>query len=278
MQANVSILVLTLNEEQNLPACLDSVKWSDDIVVLDSFSTDQTTEIARAAGGRVIQRKFDNWAAHQNWAMEHIEFKHPWVFYLDADERMPEELRQEIVAIATDAGERRVAFYCGRKNYFMGQWLKHSFRTEAIMRFFQPDKIRFERLVNPTPVLRGTHGHLQSQLLHYNFSKGLTEWIAKHNQYAQWEAMEGMKILRGETGPSPSLFSPDKASRRKALKTLSFHLPFRPLLRFLYMYVLRLGFLDGRAGLVYCRLISMYEYMIVLKMEELKRREENARI
>jgi glycosyltransferase involved in cell wall biosynthesis len=270
---NVSILLLTLNEEQNLPACLDSVKWADDVVVLDSFSSDKTVEIAKATGARVIQRKFDNWSAHQNWAMENIKFKHPWVFYLDADERMTEELRQEIDAIAADNGEVRVAFYCSRKNFFMGQWLKHSFRTEAIMRFFRPDKVRFERLVNPTPVVRGAHGHLRSSLLHYNFSKGLTEWIAKHNQYALFEAMEGMKIVRGEAGPSPSLLSRDKALRRKALKTLSFHFPCRPTLRFLYMYVLRLGFLDGWAGLVYCRLMAMYEYIIVLDMEELKRRE-----
>lgn len=272
----ISILVLTLNEEQNLPACLESVKWSDDVVVLDSFSTDKTTEIAQAVGARVVQRKFDNWAAHQNWAMENVQFKHRWVFYLDADERMTDDLRQELLAIAADPREERVAFYCGRKNFFMGQWLKHSFRTEAIMRFFRPDKVRFERLVNPTPVVRGTHGHLRAPLLHYNFSKGLTEWIAKHNQYALFEAMEGMKILRGEAGPSPSLFSRDKALRRKALKTLSFRLPLRPTLRFFYMYVLRLGLLDGRAGLVYCRLISMYEYMIVLKMEELRGRDRGA--
>ena len=155
----------------------------------------------------------------------------------------------------------------------MGQWLKHSFRTEAIMRFFRPETIRFERLVNPTPVVRGAHGHLRSPLLHYAFSKGLTEWVAKHNQYALFEAMEGLKIIRGKAGPSPSLFSRDKALRRKALKTLSFHLPCRPTLRFLYMYVFRLGFLDGWAGLVYCRLIATYEYLIVLDMEELKRRE-----
>jgi len=273
-QSNISILVLTLNEEQNLPACLESVAWADDIVVLDSFSTDKTADIARNTGARIVQRKFDNWAAHQNWAMEHIDFKHPWVFYLDADERMTDELRQEITKIAGNSEEQRVAFYCPRRNFFMGQWLKHSFRTEAIMRFFRPEKIRFERLVNPTPVLAGPHGHLRSPLLHYNFSKGLTEWLAKHNQYALWEAMEGVRILKGEAGPQPSVFSRDKPLRRKALKALSFRLPFRPTLRFAYLYMLRLGFLDGRAGLIYCRLMAMYEYMIVLKMRELRLREQ----
>jgi len=274
----ISVLILTLNEEQNLPACLESVRWSDDIVVLDSFSADRTVEIARAAGARVIQRKFDNWAAHQNWAMEHIKFKHPWVFYLDADERMTDELRQEISTIAVDPEENRVAFYCGRRNFLMGKWLKHSFRSDAIMRFFKPTHVRFERLVNPTPVIAGPHGYLRSQFLHYNFSKGLTEWIAKHNQYALFEAMEGVKILRGEAERPPTLFSKDKTLRRRALKYLAFRFPFRSSLRFLHLYVWRLGLLDGWAGLTYCRLMSFYEYMISIKMKELQRRDKGLEV
>ena len=123
---SISILILTLNEELNLPGCLESVKWSDDIVVLDSFSTDRTIEIAKASGSRVVQIKFDNWASHQNWAMENIFFKHDWVFYLDADERMTDDLRAEITAIASNRNEKTVAFYCGRKNFFMGRWIKHA--------------------------------------------------------------------------------------------------------------------------------------------------------
>src|SRR5262245_21138154 len=119
---SVSILILTLNEETNLPACLESVKWSDDIVVLDSFSTDRTTTIATSVGARVVQRQFDNWAAHQNWALEHIPFKHEWVFYLDADEQMTDELRQEILDIASNSTDTAVAYHCGRKNFFMGRW------------------------------------------------------------------------------------------------------------------------------------------------------------
>jgi glycosyltransferase involved in cell wall biosynthesis len=267
----ISILILTLNEEQNLRACLESVRWSDDVVVLDSFSSDGTVEIAKAFGARVIQRKFDNWAAHQNWAMENIEFKHPWVFYLDADERMTEELRSEIAAIAANPSEPRVAFFCGRKNFFMGKWIRHAMPPGMIMRFFQPRRIRFERLVNPTPIVDGPHGYLTNYFLHYNFSKGLTEWFDKHNRYSQMEALEGIKLLKKEAGPQPSVFSRDPFLRRKALKNLSFRMPFRPLLKFIYLYVFKLGFMDGYAGWVYCRLQAMYEYMIVLKMKELQR-------
>src|SRR5437016_2752751 len=99
----ISILILTLDEEENLPACLESLKWSDDIVVLDSFSNDKTVDIAKAAGARVIQRQFDNWAEHQNWALENISFKHRWVYYSDADEIVTPELREEMLGIAANA-------------------------------------------------------------------------------------------------------------------------------------------------------------------------------
>jgi glycosyltransferase involved in cell wall biosynthesis len=98
----ISILILTLNEETNIGACLDSLAGFDDVVVLDSLSKDRTKEIALAKGARVVERPFDNWAAHQNWAMDTIPFRNPWVFYLDADERMTPELRAEIEAIAAD--------------------------------------------------------------------------------------------------------------------------------------------------------------------------------
>lgn len=271
---SVSILILTLNEEVNLPDCLQSVKWSDDIVVLDSFSSDQTVKTAEEMGARVVQRRFDNWAAHQNWALDQIPFKHSWVFYLDADERMTEDLKDELLAIANDLSQPAVAYYCGRRNIFMGRWIKHAMPPGMIMRFFRPSRIRFERLVNPTPVIDGPHGYLQEMLVHYNFSKGVTEWIEKHNRYSLLEAYEGMKLLHHPSGEQPSLLSSDRALRRRALKNLSFRLPWRPFVKFSYLYLWQGGWLDGRPGLTYCVLQSFYEYMIVLKMRELKRHEQ----
>lgn len=271
---SVSILILTLNEEINLGACLDSVKWCDDIVVLDSNSVDRTVSIARERGARVLQRTFDNWAAHQNWALENIVFKHQWVFYLDADERMTETLMEEILAIASNERESAVAYYCGRRNFFMGRWIKHAMPPGMIMRFFRPSNIRFERLVNPTPVINGPHGYLEHNFLHYNFSKGLGEWFEKHNRYSTLEAMEGIKLLKGAAQSEASLLNRDTAIRRKALKNLSFYLPCRSLLKFTYLYVVKCGFLDGRPGFTYCVLQSIYEYMIALKMRELHRNEQ----
>jgi len=268
----VSILILTLNEETNIGACLDALAGFDDIVVFDSLSKDRTKDIALAKGARVVERPFDNWAAHQNWAMDNISFKHPWVFYLDADERMTPELREEILAIARDQGRKEVAYYCGRKNFFLGKWIRHAMPPGMIMRFFKPGTIRFERLVNPVPVIDGSHGYLRHYFEHYNFSKGITEWFDKHNKYSLFEAMEGMKLREKPVGLG-ALFSRDRFERRRALKELSFRMPLRPLVKFLWMYVLKLGFLDGRAGYTYCKLQAMYEYMIVVKMRELARKE-----
>ena len=269
----ISILILTLNEETNIAACLDALAGFDDIVVFDSLSKDRTVEIARAKGARIVERPFDNWASHQNWAMDNIEFRHPWVFYLDADERMTPELREEILAIARDSARPEVAFYCGRKNYFLGKWIRHAMPPSLIMRFFKPKKIRFERLVNPVPVIDGPHGYLRNYFEHYNFSKGITEWFDKHNKYSLLEAMEGLKLRSGGGVGLRGLWSADRFTRRRALKELSFRVPMRPLTKFIWMYLLKGGFLDGRAGYTYCRLQAMYEYMIVVKMRELARNE-----
>ena len=271
MNPGVSILVLTLNEASNISTCLESVSLFDDVVVLDSHSSDATCEIARSRGAKVVQRRFDNWAAHQNWAMENITFQNDWVFYLDADERMTPELQAEIFAISKDRSRREVAYYCGRRNFFMGKWIRHAMPPGMIMRFFRPECVRFERLVNPVPVIDGTHGYLSEMFDHYNFSKGLTEWFDKHNRYSLFEAMEGMKILDRVRPGVSDLLSRDRFRRRKALKDLSFRIPLRPTVKFLWMYVLKLGFLDGRAGFTYCRLQAIYEYMIVVKMQELAR-------
>ena len=270
----ISILILTLNEENNLPACLASVSWSDDVVVLDSFSADRTVEIAQKAGAKVIQRRFDNWAAHQNWANENIPFKNKWVFYLDADERMTPELREEVLAIAGSEREERTAFYCGRKNYFMGKWIRHAYPPSMIMRFFVPKCVRFERLVNPTPVVQGAHGYLKNMFLHYNFSRGLTEWFDKHNKYSLMEAQEAMKVIRESGFGLGDLFAADAFVRRKTLKRLSYFFPCRPLLRFIYGYFLKLGFLDGVLGFRYCCMVSVYEFMIDLKIIELRMRDK----
>ncbi|UCD74933.1 MAG: glycosyltransferase family 2 protein [Phycisphaerales bacterium] len=269
----VSIFIQTLNEGDNLPGLLDSLEGFDDIVVLDSLSTDGTKQIARERGCRWYERAYDGRGPHQNWAMENIDFRHKWVFYLDADERMTPQLKDEILAIADDANEKRVAFYCGRRNYFMGKWIKRAMPPGYIMRFFQPPHIRFARMANPIPTVTGEVGYLKQQFIHYNFSKGLHEWLERHNRYSSYEAQETVRALKERPLKWGNLFSSDAMTRRFEMKNLSFRLPGRPIFKFLYLYLLKRGFLDGRAGLTYCMLQAIYEYHICIKVRELKRQE-----
>jgi glycosyltransferase involved in cell wall biosynthesis len=267
---NVSILVLTLNEELNLPGCLKSVAWSDDIVVLDSYSSDRTLEIAAEFGARVFQRTFDDCSSHQNWAVENIPFRNEWVYYTDADERVTEDLKQELLAIANDPSCQYVAYRVRFKNFFMGRWNKRtSLYPTWVLRFFKPGSVRWERLTNPVAIVDGDVGCLSAHFEHYSFNKGMADWFRKHNAYSSDEAQELLKSrIRGVDWPS--LWSGNAAVRRKALKELAFHLPFRPLLVFTYLYFFRMGFLEGIPGLHYCCLRSIYEYMIDIKVAELK--------
>lgn len=269
----ISVLILTLNEQDNLPGCLESVSWSDDIVVLDSFSSDLTPEIARALGARIVQRKFDNWSAHQNWAVENIEFEHPWVFYIDADERCDGTLKAELQSVGTN-GKAFSAYRMRRKDHFMGRWLKHAqLYPTWITRVFRPEKIRYERLVNPVAKIDGEVGTFSGHLIHYPFSHGIRHWYARHNDYSDMEAIDLTREVSEELAFT-GLLSRDPGERRRALKRLAYQLPCRPALMYLYLLLVRRAFLDGMPGLTYCRLRAMYEYMIDLKVKELRRRKK----
>ncbi len=178
----ISILILTKNEQQDLPGCLQSVSWSDDIHVYDSMSTDGTLDIAKQFGATVTQRPFDNWASHQNWGLQNVPFKHPWVFYIDADERMTPELVQAVQAAAAAAKEE-VAFRLQRRDFLLGTWLKHVQTSPFYMRLFRPEKMRYERLVNPISIADGPVGQVAGYLDHFPFSKGMGHWIDRHNGY-----------------------------------------------------------------------------------------------
>jgi uncharacterized SAM-binding protein YcdF (DUF218 family) len=272
---NVSILILTRNEEASLPACLQSVEWSDDIVVFDSYSNDRTVEIAKAAGARVIQRAFDN-ERDQRTASLQVDFKHPWVYNPDADEITPPELKDEILSMTDDAARPEVAFRVRFKTIFRGKWIgQSSLYPTWVVRLFRPSSVSFERLVNLRYVIHGPESRLQNHFEHHAFDKGISAWIDKHNRYSTQEAIEGLQSLT-DTFEWRNLFARSPVLRRRALKEFSFRLPFRPTLRFLYMYVGRLGFLDGQEGFDYCVLLSVYERMIVFKMDELRRAKKEA--
>ncbi len=273
-KAPVSVLIPTRNEERNLPACLASVGWADDIVVFDSHSDDATARIARDSGARVVARTFDSFAAHKNWALENIPFRHGWVLLLDADERVTPDLADEIAATVTGAeGEAPAGYYIARRTLFGGTWLRHGgVWPDFNLRLVKRGHGRFEdRLVHEHMLLGGPAGYLNGHLLHDD-DKGIERFFERHNHYTSLEAVEIVRARRqGDTrarlGGSLRARGPQ---RRRALKTFAQrYLPFRPLCVFLYMYFLKLGFLDGKAGLRYARLKMSFEYQIVLKVREL---------
>ena len=275
----ISILILTLNEEANLPGCLATCQWSDDVHVLDSYSTDNTVEIAKSSGAHLWFRKFDSFAQHQNWALENIPFKHPWVFYYDADERITPQLAASMQS-AVRAPNGNVAFRVQRRDFFLGTWLKHVQMTAFYERLFQPAKMRYERLGHCISKADGPVGEVSGFLDHYPFSKGMSDWVQKHNFYSTQEAQQTIQN-RGEGDQDASLrtalFGKDAKLRRKAAKALYYKMPGRPMIKFLIMYIGKRGFMDGHAGFVYSMLIAFYEYLIVLKTKELETKQIEAR-
>src|SRR5688572_8362193 len=269
-----SVLILTKDEEINIADCLRSlIPLSDDIVVLDSYSTDRTVELAESFPNvRVVRRKFDTWSRHSNWALDNIDFRHAWVYYSDADERVTPDLRDEILSKINDRSLPFSAYRLRYKNIFLGRWIRFGGVYPVwIIRLFRPEKIRYEdREVNAHPVVDGQTGELREHFIHYSFNKGLVPWFHKHNSYSEMEAHEANRIREGSFWGQvrASLFAPDRSARRRALKNLSFYPPGRDVARFVYTYLVKMGLLNGRAGFHYAAMISMYEYWIELKIQE----------
>jgi len=275
----ISVLILTKNEEQDLPGCLASVAWCDDIHVYDSASTDRTISVAQKFGAKVTQKSYpDNGpifggdeSAHRNWGLRNIPFKNPWVFNMDADERMTPELVATIKAIVS-ASPNAAAFRVRRRDFFLGTWLKHVQTSPYYLRLFRPEKMHYERLINPVSIVDGAIEDATGYLDHYPFSKGIGHWVNRHNSYSQFEAEQIMQNRKkgGKFKLLNAFFGADFHEKRFHQKELFYRLPFRPLVKFLLLYVFKLGFLDGKAGLTYAVLQSIYEYMIVLKTRELE--------
>ena len=269
----ISVLILTKNEACNIEACVQSCSWSDDILVFDSYSTDETAEKAESLGARVFKREFDNYGA-QREAARCLPYKYPWVLAVDADERPEPALVEEMYQLVQQPGQKHLAFRLRRKDHFMGRWIKHSTLYPSwFVRLYRHADIFYEaRAVHEYPHVPGIVGELTGHLLHDSFSKGLEEWFVKHCRYATLEAQENLKLLSNSSSSSRlfNLISLDPVQRRRKLKELSVRVPFRPYLRFLYSYVFRMGFLDGIAGYRYAKMLAMYEQMIVLNMRDIQ--------
>ena len=263
-----SILILTYNEEINIADCLDSVSWADDVVVLDSFSSDRTCELVEQQGARLHQRKFDDFGSQRNYALDEIEFKHDWIFHLDADERFNEELRSECEKVIQE--DSKSAYFVPNRIIFLGRWIKHCTQYPyPQVRLIKRGEVRFAKAGHgqkEDQAKRGV-GHIDVAYDHYNFSKGIEDWIAKHNKYSTAEAELSSNM---EYRPLLECLSRESMTRKRALKSVFVRMPFRPWIKFIYLYLICMGFRDGRAGLVYCQLQLLYEKMIALKIRAIR--------
>jgi glycosyltransferase involved in cell wall biosynthesis len=284
LKVPVSVLVPIRNEAGNLPRCLNSVSWADEVFVVDSQSTDESIRISEEHGAKVVQFEFNGtWPKKKNWALENLPFRHEWVLILDADEVLPPEAGAEIASAIENAGET-AGYWINRRFFFLGRWLKHSYYPNWNLRLFRHSLGRYEKLteaetnsgdnvVHEHVVVKGETGRLRSEMDHYAFPS-VEVFLEKHNRYSNWEARVAVD---GYLKQSAGSISHGRVGAKRRLKSLSQHLPFRPLLRFLYIFVWQRGFLDGRAGYYFARLHATYELLCVVKTYELRRRAEPGR-
>jgi len=272
----VSVIIPIKNEAVNLPRCLDCVKWADEIFVVDSQSTDGSIAIAQDFGAKVVQFEFNGtWPKKKNWALENLAFRNEWVFILDADEVLPAQAKAEFAKAITDPGDV-AGYWINRRFMFMGRWLRHAYYPNWNLRLFRRVLGRYEKLTDaPTNsgdnevhehvLVNGRTAKLQVEIDHYAFPS-IDVFVEKHNRYSNWEARVAAETLPDS---SSGKISSQPVDRRRKLKTLSQRLPFRPLLRFLYVYVWQKGFLDGAEGYYFARLHGFYEFLSVAKTREL---------
>lgn len=273
----VSVLVITHNEEANIRACLQSVSWAGEVFVVDSGSTDRTVELARHLGACVWLHPFETYAKQRNYALDHLPFSHDWVLALDADERVPSALAKQITKAVSAPDPGIVGYYLNRRLIFLGQRLDHGgVYPTWILRLFRRDCGRFElRILNEHIILQGRAGCLSEPFEHVD-AHPLSHWIRKHNHYAALQADEYFCGQPQAAGKSlePRLLGSQAARKRWIRSRIWNHLPLllRPFLLFLRNYVVNLGFLDGKAGLIYHVLWSFWYPFLTDTMVLEKRR------
>ena len=279
MSVPVTVVLPVKDEEENLPDALASVAWADEVIVVDSHSTDRTAELARATGADVVQFDYVSGGPKKKaWALTALAPRNDWLLLLDADERVPDGLRAEIERAVADGD--KAGWYVDRELVFMGRKLR-CFNPNWNMRLFRAGRGRIEDLelhdvpgtgdneIHEHVRVDGPTGFLRTPL-HHNDYRGLTAWLDRHNRYATWEAHLYRKFRREPIGVGPVGFLRlDPFQRKRVLRRIWVRLPLRSPIRFFVWYVGRGGFLDGRPGFVFCALMSWYEFIIGAKLREL---------
>lgn len=276
----VSVLIPTRNEEVHIFACVRSVLWADDIVVVDSNSSDRTTELAFSLGARAVNFEYEpGGPKKKNWALANVDFRNSWVLVLDADERITSRLEDEIAAAIADPGDK-VGYYINRRFYFCNGWIRHcGYYPSWNMRLFRRDCARYEMFVavdtksgdnevHEHVILTGPAGQLHSPMDHYAYLS-IDQFLEKHIRYSNWEAMLGRQATTDLPSAGSSTFV-GEINRKRRMKTLARAFPCVHWLRFFYHFVWQRGFLDGTRGYILCHLLAEYEFQIWAKTFERK--------
>jgi glycosyltransferase involved in cell wall biosynthesis len=274
----VSVIIAARNEGKNLPRCLQALKDFGEVCVIDSQSTDDTVEIARSYGAQVVQFHYQGgWPKKRQWAMDTLPFAYEWILLLDADEVLTSELTEEIhSAILVPAIN---GYSILLRTWFLGRPLRYGDVGLWKLALFRRCKGRYEcRLkeqdtsmadmeVHEHVVVDGATSKLRNPLIHHNV-ESLSRYIQKHDQYSNWEAQ--VLLQRGDDKELPPTPFGTQAQRRRWLKRKLFAVPGSPVLLFLYRYILRLGFMDGVPGLIYCGFQAVQMFHTKAKIYELK--------
>ena len=277
----LSVVVLTLNEERNLEACLSGVaEWAGEIFVVDSGSTDRTLEIAARFGGQVVTHAFETHARQWQWALDTLPIRHSWVLGIDADQRVTPDLRDEIRRLV-ESGSDAAGAYVPRRQIFRGTWIRYGgYYPVHLLKLFRRDSVRLDPddLVDHHFRVTGRVVTLAGDLIEDNRNEAqIAVWTAKHNRYAVLQA-------RRERQPSPHvpLSAVFRGSDERVLwlKQLwgRFPLFVRPVFYVFYRYVIRLGFLDGKQGFVFHVLQAFwYRLLVDINIDELRSQESAGR-
>lgn len=265
----ISVLILTYNEELHIQNCLESVAWADEIFIVDSFSQDQTVEIARRYTDKIYQGEFKEYSAKKNWSFQNLPFSHEWLLSVDADEKIPEMLRDEIAAsLTTDQVD---GYLIRQRYYFLGKALEHAVGSMYKLKLFKWRMYRCQEVIHEYPIFNGRIAYLKHPFDHID-RRSLSEFIQRHNKYSSQEA-ELYLLLRGQKLDfNPSRFlSADSATKKQMLKRIWVRFPdwSRPLVMFVWFYILKMGFLDGIQGLIFSILRgAIYEFHVSVKLWE----------
>ena len=276
----VSVIVAARNEARNLPRCLESLRGVGEVYVIDSRSSDGTTDIARSFGANVVQFDYaGGWPKKRQWAMDSLPLAYDWIFLVDADEALTPELSAEIANAIQQPGCN--GYYIRLEMFFLGRRLRHGDAGFYKLSLFRRGKGRFEcRLldqdssmcdmeVHEHVVVDGPTARLKHPLIHHNV-ESLSRYIQKHDEYSNWEARV---LLKGRSDDLPPSLLGSQAQKRRWLKSRLYAMPGSPVLLFLYRYFVRLGFLDGRPGLIYCLFQAIQMFHTKAKIYELRTRK-----